>query len=262
MLERLGNQDEIAYSMGMLGLIYGFMGNFEKGFSLINKALHLAREIGNKTREAVSLMYICGVNLYQGDWKESLKYGSQTVDICKEIENPVIEGVTTFVMGYSEFLKGERQKGLDLFRAGIEKEEAAGSNFALGIGYGWRAEAHALADQDQEAQFCINKSFDLAKIGERWGEVFAYRALAITAAKKRPPDWDKVDFNMRKSLRLAEQRGSKVEKATGCFRYAELLSNKGDLDQAKEYLTQAEKLFSKMNMSWWIEQTKKLKAVC
>ncbi len=64
---------------------------------------------------------------------------------------------------------------------------------------------------------------------------------------------------MRKSLRLAEERGSKVEKATGCFRYAEMLRNKGDLDQAMEYLTQAKKLFSKMNMSWWIEQTKKLK---
>jgi predicted ATPase len=259
MLERLGNQDEIAYSTGMLGLIHGFSGNFEKGFSLINKALHIAREIGNKTREAVSLMYMCGVNLYQGVWKDSLKYGSQAVNICKEIENPVIEGVTTFVMGYSAFLKGERQKGLDLFRAGIEKEEAAGSNFALGIGYGWRAEAHALADQDQEAQFCINKSFDLAKIGERWGEVFAYRALAIVAAKKTPPDWDKVDFNMKKSIRLAEQRGSKVEKATGCFRYAELLRDRGNSDQAMEYLTQAEKLFSKMNMSWWIEQTKKIK---
>ena len=257
MLKRLGNLDEIAYSTGMLGLIYGFMGNFEKGFSLINKALHIAIEIDNKTREAVSLMYRCGVYLYQGAWKESLKYGSQAVDICKEIENPVIEGLTTWVMGYSVFLKGERQKGLDLLRAGIEKEEAAGSNFSLGLGYGWRAEAHALADQDQEAQFCINKSFDLAKIGERWGEVFAYRALAIVAAKKTPPDWDKVDFNMRKSLRLAEQRGSRVEKATGCFRYAELLRNKGDLDQALVYLTQAKKLFIKMNMSWWIEQTKK-----
>ena len=74
-----------------------------------------------------------------------------------------------------------------------------------------------------------------------------------------PPDWDKVDFNMKKSLRLAEGRGSKAEKATGCFRYTELLRDKGDLDRAGEYLTQAEKLFSKMNMSWWIEQTKKLK---
>ena len=259
MLERLGNQDEIAYSTGMLGLIYGFMGNFEKGFSLINKAFHISREIGNKTREAVSLMYMCGVNLYQGVWKESLKYGSQAVDICNEIENPVIGGLTTWVMGYSVFLEGDRQKGLDLLCAGIEKEEAAGSNFSLGLGYGFRAEAHALTDQYQEAQFCINKSFDLAKIGERWGEVYAYRALAIVAAKKRPPDWDKVDFNMRKSLRLAKQRGSKAEKATGFFRYAELLRNKGDLDQAMKYLTQAEKLFSKMNMIWWIEQTKKLK---
>jgi class 3 adenylate cyclase/tetratricopeptide (TPR) repeat protein len=258
MLERLGNPEEVAYSMGMLGLFYGFMGSFERGFSLNSKALNISREIDNKTREAATLMYRSVLYHYQGAWKESLKYGFQSIDICKEIQNPVIEGLTTWIMGYSTFHEGDRQKGIDLLRAGIEKIEATGSSFTLGLGYGWRAEAHALADQEEEAQLCAEKSIDLGKIGERWGEVYVYRALAVVAAKKRPPDWDKVDINMKESLRLAEERCSKPEKATGCFRYAELLRGKGDLDRAMDYLIQAKELFSKMNMIWWIEQTEKL----
>lgn len=259
MLEHMGRLDEVAYSKGLLGIIYGWLGNFEKGFSLINNALNMSRRIGNKTREAVTLMYMSSLNAMQGGWKESLKRGSLATYICKEIENPVIEGLTTWVMGYSTFYEGDRQQGIDLLRAGIKKIEETGSNFTLGLGFGWRAEAHALAGQDEEAQLCANKAFDLAKIGERWGEVTAYRALAIVASKKTPPDWDKVDFYMRESLRLAEERGSIPEKATIYFRYAEILRNKGDLDQAMDYLTQAEELLSKMNMTWWIEQAEKLR---
>ena len=258
MLERLGNLDELAYSTGMLGLLYGFMGSFERGFSLNSKALNIARKIGNKTREAVTLMYRSALYHYQGIWKESLKYGSQSIDMCKEIQNPVIEGLTTFIMGSSTFYDGDQQKGIALLRAGIEKIEATGSNFTLGMGYGWLAEAHALADQNEEAYLCAEKSMDLAKIGQGWGEVDAYRALTIVAAKKQPSDWDKVDFNMGKSLQLAMDRHSEPDKAICCFRYAELLRDKGDLDQATGYLIQAKELFSEMNMTWWIERAKKL----
>ena len=207
----------------------------------------------------MTYIYLQALNINQGVWKESIKYGAQAIDFSRQIENPVIEGLGIYFMGYATFHGEERQKGIDLLRTGTEKIEATGASFTLGLGFGWRAEAHALADQEEEAQLCAKKSFDLAKIGERWGETVAYRALAIVAAKKEPPEWNKVDIHMRESLHLAEERGGKPEKAISCFRYAELLRNKGDMDQAMEYLSHAKALFTKMNMTWWIEQTENLK---
>jgi class 3 adenylate cyclase/tetratricopeptide (TPR) repeat protein len=193
MLERLGHMDEVAYSIGILGAICSFMGDFEKALSLNNKALDISRRIGNKTREAVTFIYMTTITFIQGLWKESIKYSAQAIDISRQIENPVIEGIGIYLMGCATFHGEDQQKGIDLLRTGIEKIEATGASFTLGLGFGWRAEAHALADQEEEAKLCAEKSFELAKIGERWGETMAYRALAIVAAKKKPIDWDEVN---------------------------------------------------------------------
>ena len=139
---------------------------------------------------------------------------------------------------------------------GIEKIEGTGTSFTLGLGFGWRAEAHALADQGEDAQLCAEKSFALAKIGERWGETVAHRALAITAAKKKLSDWNKVNNHMGESLRLAKEGGTRPEQALNCLHYAELLRDKGDMVQAKKYLNQAIDLFKEINMNSWLEQAK------
>lgn len=258
MMERLGNLDEVAYSTGLLGLVYGHMGNFEKAFHLADKALEMSIKIGNKTREAAILVQLQGLNIYRGLWKESLNLGEQIVSISRQIENPVLEGMGIWAMGYATFLQGKQQKGIDLIREGIEKIEATGSSFLLGIGFGWWAEAHALMGHKDEAEVCASRSIDLAKIGDRWGEFGAYRALAIAAAKKKPADWNKVDAHMGESIRLAEKRGVRPEQAISCFRYAVLLRDKGDIKQAKDYLTHAVDLFTEMNMTGWLEQADKL----
>jgi len=73
MLERLGHMDEVAYSMGVLGQIYSFMGDFKKALLLNDKALDISRRIGDKTREAVTFIYMSNITLIQGFWKESIK---------------------------------------------------------------------------------------------------------------------------------------------------------------------------------------------
>ncbi len=258
MLERLGHMDEVAYSVGVLGMICSFMGDFEKAVSLNNKALDISRKIGNKTREAVTFIYMSHKTLIQGFWKESIKYSAQAINNSLAIENPVIEGLGIWFKGCAIFYEGEQQKGVDLLRAGIEKIEAAGSSITLGLGFGRQAEVLALVGQEEEAQICARKSIELAKIGDRQGEVYAYRSLAIVAAKKKPIDWDEVDTYIKKSIQLTDWRGTKPEKAICCFRYADLLCDKGDINQALDYLARAIDLFTKMNMTWWIEQTKNL----
>lgn len=158
-------------------------------------------------------------------------------------------------------IRGSNKKGIDLFRGGIEKIEASGSSITLGHGFGRQAEVLALARQEEEAQICARKSLELVKIGDRSGGVYAYRSLAIVAAKKKPIDWSEVDTYIKKSIQLGDKKGTIPEKAISCFRYAELLRDKGDINQAMDYLALAIDLFTKMNMTWWIEQTKNLREI-
>ncbi|MEE9612114.1 MAG: adenylate/guanylate cyclase domain-containing protein [Desulfatiglandales bacterium] len=258
MLERLGNLEEVAYSTGGLGYIHGILGNFEKAISLATKALEMSINIGNKTREAACHLYLEVIFLFRGVWKETFNHGAQSLKISTQIDNPVLEGLGIATMGYATFHEGGQQKGIDLIRKGMEKIEATGSTFSFGLAYGWLAEAHALDGHKEEAEVCANKVSDSIKLGERWGEVVAYRALAIMAAKGKPADWNKVDAHMGESLRLAEERGARPDLAIGCFRYSELLRDKDDLDQARNYLNRATGLFSEMEMAWWLEQAEEL----
>ena len=63
---------------------------------------------------------------------------------------------------------------------------------------------------------------------------------------------------MRESLSLAEERRGRPQFAIGCFRYAELLKQKGDSAQGQEQLGKATALFSDMKMTWWLEQAEAL----
>jgi class 3 adenylate cyclase/tetratricopeptide (TPR) repeat protein len=259
MLERLGRMDEVAYSMGVLGSICSFMGDFEKAFALNIEALDISRRIGNKTREAVTFIYMATISLIQGLWKESIKYGAQAIDISIEIENPVIEGVGMWIKGCATFYEGEQQKGVDLLRAGIAKIEVSGSSITLGQAFGRHAEVLALFGKKEAALICAHKAIEMAKIGDRRGGVYAYRSLAIVAAMNKPIDWGEVETYSKKSIQLADKRGTKPEKAISCFRYAELLRDKGEINQAMDYLALATDLFTEMNMAWWSEQAKNLR---
>ncbi len=259
MLEGVGNLEEVAYSKGLLGLILGFVGDFKNAVTTANRALEISIDLGNKTREALTCVYLAAIDTIRGAWNEALEHGKQAVSISKQIENPVSEGLGNWIMGYASFHEGRRQKGIDMIRAGIERIESTGSGFALGLAFGWRAEALALTGQREEAEYCAGKSIDLAKIGQLWGEVVTNRALAIVAAKKNPPDWNKVDAHMGESLSLAEKRNASPDQAIGCFRYAEMLCDKGDMERATDYLNKAIDLFTEMNMTWWLKQAKELK---
>jgi tetratricopeptide (TPR) repeat protein len=259
MLERLGHMDEVAYSMGVLGQIYSFMGEFKNARFLNKKALDISRRIGNKTREAVTFIYMSNITLIQGFWKETIKYSSRAIDISIGIENPVLEGVGIWQKGYATFFEEEQQKGIDLLRDGTEKIETTGSSITLGQGFGRQAEVLALFGQEEEAQICAQKAIEMAKTVDRRGGVYAYRSLAIVAAKNKPINWSEVDTYIKKSIRLADRRGTRPEKAISCFRYAELLRDKGDTNQAMDYLDLAQDLFTNMNMPWWVAQTNNLR---
>ena len=85
-----------------------------------------------------------------------------------------------------------------------------------------------------------------------------HRALAITAAQKSRPAWDKVDRHIQTAIQDAIDCGARPDRAITHYRYAELLSKKGDSALAREQLEQATILFREMEMTWWLEQAETL----
>ena len=95
-----------------------------------------------------------------------------------------------------------------------------------------------------------------ARLGELHGAAIAHRALAIAAAARS--DWKEAEARMGESIRLARECGARPDLAQSHFRYAELLSRKGDWDAAREQFARAIELFREMEMDWWLEQAHQL----
>ncbi len=161
------------------------------------------------------------------------------------------------------FNSGERENGIAAMLEGLRICESTGSHKQISLVRAGLAECFALAGDATNARQSVQRSLELQQYGEREGEASAYRALAIAAAKEATPDWSEVDEHMKHSLRLARERGERPNLAIGHFRYAELLRDKGgkaDLKRARAELGKAARLFGEMDMPWWQEQARALKA--
>ena len=132
-----------------------------------------------------------------------------------------------------------------------------------GIGFlfheAWMAEVFALANKPKEAVELCQKIRELkTESGQGSGDIHVHRALAITAAQKSRPAWDKVDRHMQTAIQVAIDCGARPDRAITHYRYAELLSKKGAHMQAQEQLTEAVLQFRDMEMTWWLEQAEAL----
>ena len=242
----------------MLALIHGQVGEHHKAVDLAENALEISKEIGNKSREAMSHVYFSKLYDDHGDWSAAIEHGGTAIDIARSIGDVFTAGSGMVLKGYATFMSGEREGGIGLVQAGCQTVEAIESHMVLSRFYAWLAEIHALAGAPEAARSVAGKSLRLGKFGERGGEVVAWRALALAAARQSPPAWDDADAHIQQSIRLAGDNGARPDLAVGCFRYADLLREKGDLARAGEQLRTAAGLFSEMGMAWWLQQAKRL----
>jgi tetratricopeptide (TPR) repeat protein len=153
-------------------------------------------------------------------------------------------------------MMGDSETGLHLLRSGIDLIESTGSRFLFSWLYGCLAECHALAGNAEEAVIAAEKFLDVRYFGDRWKEQQACRALALAAALEPHPDWEQIDGHIAESLRLAEGKNARPDLAITCFRYATLLRDKGDRNQAQDSLQRATDLFQEMDMTWWLREAK------
>ncbi|MCH9046672.1 MAG: AAA family ATPase [SAR324 cluster bacterium] len=258
-IEGLGNLEEVAYSTALLGVIYATMGDFPRGIRLTEKALKIAKSINNLTREAHAHVLLGIVNFWKSNWKVAINHITKGVEIADKSGDAILAGYGLGFEGYSRFMLGESEKGIEQMAEGEHLIGTTDSHMLLVILNSLQAETYAVTGSPEYATHFANQALEYSRSGEKWGEVIAHRALAIAAAAESPCDWSRVEAHMEKSLALAQDRGERPNLAIAHFRYAELFQQKGDLPKACENLDQAIAFFRDMEMPWWLEQAEELR---
>jgi tetratricopeptide (TPR) repeat protein len=155
-------------------------------------------------------------------------------------------------------MSGEKLDGMTLTRHALNQAEALPAFPCLSIAYAFLAEPLCLEGQLEDANALARKSLACGESGDNFGQLMAYRVLAMAAARSRAPNWQDAVENIETSIRLARERGARPDQAIGRFRYAEILAAMGAPARAKEQLDEASHAFDDMGMAWWPEQAREL----
>jgi tetratricopeptide (TPR) repeat protein len=255
LFDGIGNDLGRSYSRCLLGHLFGLKGSYRKSVSLLHEGGDIARAISSKFREAWAEFWLGLVHGYHGDWQRSLQHHVDGRSLFQAIGVPLGEGWCRLGEGISLCWLGKVGTGIEIAEEGKNRVTSLGSRTALSFYFGLVAEVHAWLGDLRNCEECLESARKLEReAGEVWGLPWCERAMAIAFAGQANPEWNRVREHIVRCADELSRRAQRPDVATTHFRHAEILHKKGDLPAALQQLSQAEKLFHEMEMTWWSEQ--------
>ena len=116
-------KDDLMYVYNFLGLIQHKMGETEQALQQYNRALTLARELGNSNQEASELNNVASIFKERGQLDQALEYYEKSIKLNSEDKNA--NTYNNIALLYTK--KGEYQKCVDFLKKSIAIHENNGN---------------------------------------------------------------------------------------------------------------------------------------
>jgi predicted ATPase/class 3 adenylate cyclase len=176
--ERIGDDEQLAYTLNGLGQIYREQNKLDASEASLRRALELFRKVGNRPLEADTLSTLAFVHMYRCEFDESLARGMEAYAIGREIGNDWAQAYGLFMPGYVHFERGEVGQTLDTWDEMLVHAEKGGFLAGrTGVGSD-RAYAQAYAGDSEAAVSTLLKILDLAAAHFPAWEVWVRATLA------------------------------------------------------------------------------------
>ena len=178
-----------AWGFQKAGWLNRASGDIEKARMLLDHALSMSREVGDKYRAGMSLVDLGeAARDHQGDLTRAIEYHSEALSLFQEVGNNQGIGVTSYCLAQTHMQKGDLeiagqlwQKGLDLSHREGDKSHAAWGLQGLG-------DVALLKGELAEAMSLHRKGLTyLSEIMDQPRMVLSFEALAQIAAAQGQP---------------------------------------------------------------------------
>jgi class 3 adenylate cyclase/tetratricopeptide (TPR) repeat protein len=249
MLRRLGDLVEMVYSISSQACIHTFVGEFTKADELFAEALLLARQHKDQTNEALILQHLSYARCLRGNWEGTIEEAANCVETSKKVGLPVLVAFAEIFHAYARWMQGEPEAGHEDIVRAIQAYENTGYRLAASLCHGWCAEVCALQGDLSRAEVHANLSIEKDTVGDRFGQLPAYRALARVALQTGRAQ-DARDL-LAKALALGSARGATPDLGITHLHAAEILAELHDSDAAAQHRATARQIFSSAEMPWW-----------
>ncbi len=144
------DQSHVAYSMAYLAYCkfsqIEFHGDFQKSetteiANILDKAIEIFREYGDKSSEVIAKCYLVRLNLYEEKINLAQEFYKSAYDVNQELSqtasfsSPYLKNILLSTLAKLKFMAGKFHETLDLLRQSITLCEEIGTNFFLAESY-------------------------------------------------------------------------------------------------------------------------------
>ncbi len=199
-----------------LGVVYERQGNYDKALEYHRRSFELKKEIGDIYGLAISFTNLGLILFRKEDYSQALNHLEESVNICGDIE--------------CEWLLPETYRGM--------------AEVALALG------------EVAEALECGHASLEMAhKIGDKTFEGVAHRVLGKVNALGCQ-QWEEGERHFSESISMLKALGNEHELGKSYYECGLVLKDKGEVDRAQEYLSQAIEIFERTGAAERLERAK------
>jgi tetratricopeptide (TPR) repeat protein len=196
-----------------LGVVYERQGNYDRAFEYHRQSFQIEKGIGDIYGLAISHANLGLILCRKGDYPQALHHLGEAVRICGNIECEWLLPEAYRVMAEVHLALGETREALEFGQASLETAHKTGDEAFEGV-------AHRV----------------LGKI----------RALGCQ-------QWEEGERHFSKSIDILKALGNEHELGQSCYEFGLLLRDKGEVDRAQEYLSQAVEIFERTGATQRLE---------
>ena len=239
LLSELSAKDEISgYLLGSLGILYLQIGSYKKSLEYTEKALKVARDIGNRKNEGASLGNLGNTYSALGQVERAIEYYKQALAISKEIGDRRNEGYWLGNLGNTYSALGQVERAIEYSEQALAIAQEIGDRLGEGNALGNLGTAYRSLGQVERAIEHYEHALAIAKeIGDRRGEGTDLGDLGTAYANlgqvKRAIEYYEPALTISKEIGDRRGEGNRLGNLGNAY------SALGQVERAIEYYKQA-----------------------
>jgi class 3 adenylate cyclase/tetratricopeptide (TPR) repeat protein len=235
-----------AYALACKGAVLGHVGRFVEAYTCFDEALE-SIHAGHSAVEASVLGWCSAVCLWHGRWAEAHECATRAQHLAQRAGSLYVLAQGQAVAAYAGWMLERSPDAFDAIARATSWLERHDKRLGISMNYGWLADVAAVEERDVEVRLYAARALRRARHRDLFGEPMAYRALAVTAGRRRS---HAADDYLARAMASSVNQGSPREQAVTLLQQGEHAVRTGRRGEAVDRLTRARAAFASLAMPW------------
>ncbi|HUU63295.1 MAG TPA: adenylate/guanylate cyclase domain-containing protein [Dehalococcoidia bacterium] len=245
--------------LALRGSALGYLGNFEEGEALCDKALRFSHDIANVVTIAFVEIYYSTLYAIKGDGRNGVQHAKIAVKYGEETGILTILAPAWYVLGWGYFLQEELETAIEYMQKGLEIQLSAGISPNLSSFYSALGLYYIESGDRENAIDCGKRALKLSCDNyERKNEALSKIHMGRILSKADISQGSAAEKYILEGIKIDEELKVKPGCSWGYLYLGELYADMGQREKALETLKKAEGMFREMGMDYWLRRTQEV----